>query len=684
VRTRSWCSRVGIRTVSARSGVASVLAPLGLLSLLDDQMDDLTQADQGGGSGGGGGGHEVMAVEQCGCPAGTVLVEQTDEPCKHVMILVQGECRLVARSSHGINQANHEIERVVGEGGRDAFSPPQVLSNIRASHFARLEAVQLAVLGPSAIVGDVPVLLAPRPLTGLAAAQALKNKKNGLSAASSTKTKNVDCSKKSKNPFDGSIEPCSVVCVTPTKYLRVPTPLFRKHLLGRPELLAVFRQHAAEKLSWLAQRVVDDDLRKGAVAAARNLLGVDDEEEEDEEDEEDEEEEEEEEAGGEVGAEVDGVRNQRSRVKRGDAWGEGGVENEESTSLWLDGMPEQSAFRGWTEVPNYDDDDGDEDGSNCGDDGSVAHSQANGSVASASDSAHSTANSQPGGQAARKKANKLRMMLVRTYDGLDPAAQKQYRPSLWATLATSSSSSSSSEPSTAHTPAPPSSRQHTSHIRPAPTPSVKGAARKSHPSRDLPSSSSSSSSTLVAPGLVDPLMPFPTITRNRGLHSGRLPLIKRSAGYQDALQPSNTDASAFPLSFHHQEQGSGTPLSSSSSFDRRGGGGSGKERAVAMKKTKTVTTRGHDNNARRGGGGGVGEGRQGGEVEARSRRKERMQGGGGGLAGALRKPVLTQVLDPSLSRRLKTSDLAAIDAAINKGVAALRAQQPYALPAPAP
>jgi len=43
--------------------------------------------------------------------------------------LLQGECRLVARSSQGLEKVAAEIEKVVaGEGGgdRDNFSPPEV------------------------------------------------------------------------------------------------------------------------------------------------------------------------------------------------------------------------------------------------------------------------------------------------------------------------------------------------------------------------------------------------------------------------------------------------------------------------------------------------------------------------------------------------------------------------------
>eukprot|EP00615_Pteridomonas_danica_P004088 CAMPEP_0114333848 /NCGR_PEP_ID=MMETSP0101-20121206/4013_1 /TAXON_ID=38822 ORGANISM="Pteridomonas danica, Strain PT" /NCGR_SAMPLE_ID=MMETSP0101 /ASSEMBLY_ACC=CAM_ASM_000211 /LENGTH=813 /DNA_ID=CAMNT_0001464973 /DNA_START=513 /DNA_END=2954 /DNA_ORIENTATION=- len=177
----------------------------------------------------------------------------------------------------------------------------------------------------------------------------------------------------------------AVVCSSNVKYLSIGNRILKRELDLRPELLSLIRTSTSTKKEWI-------DIA---------------------------------------------TKNENKKL----CWGDGGILNEISIALELDGLGGQSPFRGWSELPKEDSKLPDLDEINLiatvdelnnttetleeevevtkddDDEGSVNYNSA-ASIASAE-------------LAEEKRLKLVKQMLVRTYDGLDPSAQALYQPAPW-------------------------------------------------------------------------------------------------------------------------------------------------------------------------------------------------------------------------------------------------------------
>ena len=461
---------------------------------------------------------------------------------------------------------------------------------------ASLDLRQLAVLGPQSLIGDIPTLL-------------------------------------------GIPQPASVVAATPCKYLSIPASLFEKELQQRPELKRAMKSLAEQRMGWIADRCVDQSQAWGD-EDEKFLLPQ---------------------KQPESVLESGDDRLLLDRSQTGILGGSGmsrSTRNISDNNLALDGLAEQSAFLGWTEVPethmqlNYSDyelrppPEGielyDEHGSpplsthaepdtmhyrsytpsqtyrsptkRAGKtQGFESQPSPEGNNNDVSRSRHPyTEDSDFQGrgldQEERFKVDFMRHMLVRTYEGLNPTMKEMFIPRPWlgklpgghrpahtaahgipgsgASVASADvDSDKGSRRATRATTAMPSMKrgglqfskssstlEMSKEVRSVPS-GYRGTVDISNPqvgkithhrsggrytgwqeldSVEVPVMKPLKLTTggalrisigdYEAATAVDPLLPFPTITKNRKLHTKKLPLVRHSNGYLDPYRAQSVQA----------------------------------------------------------------------------------------------------------------------------------------------
>jgi len=333
------------------------------------------------------------------------------------------------------------------------------------------------------------------------------------------------------------------MCIGAVRALAIPAGQLAKTLAVKPELLSALRANAQLKQDWLLnkRREVDALAKQQRRQAGRG--------------------------GG--GASLSS--SQLSPVREGDdavpVWGRDWKDSSAlaSLGLFLDGLLELDAFRGWSEPPGAAQGERDDDAGADGVDEGETNRHGNvdddeGSLkggGGSNASVESLGNSSSVHTAASEKRFKLvQQLLVRTFDGLDPAAKKALggrAPPVWHGLSPEKRHALERAreliPPKPAAPSIPDSFidddnldnfneddfEEDSVVSPPARTRVGLPKPQPPPPRPVDDGRHRGRGLFDAQVSADPLMPFPTLTRARGMHARTLPLVHRSDGFLNAL-----------------------------------------------------------------------------------------------------------------------------------------------------
>ena len=426
---------------------------------------------------------------------------------------------------------------------------------------------ELATLGPKTIVGDISALLgdasAAAPESGMGGTASPRGSVDGDDNSSATSNgASLRPDGRKKPQASGTPEPASVVCVGNVRALAIPAGQLVKTLTVKPELLSALRANAELKQDWLVnkRREVDTWAKQQRRQASRGGASL--------------------------------SSSQLSPVREGDdavpGWGRDWRDSSAlaSVGLFLDGLLELDAFRGWSEPSGAVQGDHDDAGADGIEDGETNHNdnddegslKGGGSNASVESLGHS---SSVHTAASEKRFKLVQQLLVRTFDGLDPAAKKALggrAPPVWHGLSPEKRHALERAreliPPKPAAPSIPDSFmdddnldnfneddfEEDSVVSPPARTRVGLPKPQPPPPRPADDGRQRGQGLFGGPVSADPLMPFPTLTRTRGLHARTLPLVSRSGGFLNALASTGDGHTMVQPANMHMGPGAGRAI----------------------------------------------------------------------------------------------------------------------------